>query len=708
MNKFQHQLSNNIAYFLRPAQIFRNYKLTFLRPDLTAAVTLAVIMLPQAMAYALIADLPPQMGLYAAIIGSIVGALWGSSIHLQTGPSNAASLLVLSILLPIFRPHSSDYLLAAALLAFMAGMFRLLMGLANLGVVVNFVSDSVIVGFTSGAGVLILVNQLRNLLQLSIPSTPGLIDTIIYLVEGIEYFHLFSLILGLSVIGFILLLRLINRRLPAPLIAMILASLVVYVFNLNTRGIRVIGRIPSGLPPFTQVPVFNLQMVGDLAIGALALAAIGLVEAVSIARSIAAQSGQRLDSNQEFVGQGLANIAASLFSGYACSGSFVRSAVNYEAGGKTPLSNVFSGLLVLIIVLLFGWLTAFIPLTALAGVVIVISLNLIDIKEMRHVWNSSRDDRIIMLGTFLATLLLPLQFAVLTGIFTSIALYLRQTSTPRVQTVVPDVEFKNLIPLTDQPECPQLSIIEIRGDLYFGAVNHIEEYVLNQLKNKPNQIYLLLRLHGVEQLDISGIHALEHLVEAYREAGGDVYISRFDKPGLDIFDTSGFRSKLGEDHFIDVDTEAITYIFHHVLDPAICIYECPVKVFAECQPLVKRKDLVSESIHTPVPERKLPSIDIQTLWDDICSDHDFLIIDVREQREYRKAHIPGAEQVSMLDILRDPSIIPDDKPVVFYCLTGRRSRRVTDALKSSGFKNISVLEGGLRAWEQANLLEAIE
>jgi SulP family sulfate permease len=449
-------------------------------------------------------------------------------------------------------------------------------------------------------------------------------------------------------------------------------------------------------------------LIGQLSTGALAISAIGLVEAMSIARSIASQTGQRLDSNQEFVGQGLANIACGFFSGYTCSGSFTRSAVNYQAGAKTPLSNVFCGVFVLAVMLAFGWLAAFIPLAALAGVVIVIALGLIDRKEMIRIWIGGRGDRVIMVVTLLATLLLPLQFAVLSGILMSLAYYLLQTSTPQVRTVVPDENFEYMVHRLDLPCCPQLGIVEILGDMYFGAVYHIEGGIMENLECYPDQRYLLLRMFSVEHCDISGIHALESIVRIYRERGGDVYISRYQEPVLEIMNTTGFCEVLGVDHFLGRDHNALGYLFYRVLDPAICIYECPVRVFKECQNLPKRLDLVGQDLHTDIPTYEVAFIEPSQLWAELHTDAPPQLVDVREPREYRQGHIQQALSHPFPKLLAGDLPFQKERRMALVCRGGRRSMRAACLLYERGFDRVVVLRGGMLAWEAANLFEAIE
>jgi SulP family sulfate permease len=328
---------------------------------------------------------------------------------------------------------------------------------------------------------------------------------------------------------------------------------------------------------------------------------------------------------------------------------------------------------------------------------------------MARIWRGGGADRLTMLVTLVATLTLPLQFAVLAGILMSLGAYLLRTSTPRVRTVLPSDGFRHFEPQPDVPPCPQLSITEILGDLYFGAVQHVEEAVYQNLVSNPSQRFLLLRMHSVNNCDISGIHALESIVRNYREAGGDVYMSRVRLPVLQEMNASGFLEYFGRDHLLDEDA-AIGYIFHHVLDPAICIYECPVRAFRECQNLPKQLPDIDagSSIHTERPSVPAPAIEPLALWEALRSDTPPVVIDVREPREFRQGRVPGSRSIPLPALLADPSQAPDDRRVVFVCRGGRRSARAAAALLAARHNNVAALRGGMLAWEAANLLEAME
>lgn len=696
-------------YLQRPLRLLREYDREKLRSDVMAGITVAVIRLPLSMAFALIAELPPEMGLYTAMVGAVFGALWGSSDQIITGPTNALSLLVVGSLAGILPSGTAEFALAAGLMAVMAGVFQLVMGLARLGILVNFVSHSVIVGFATGAGVLIAIKQIGPLLHLSFP-TDNLFQAIHGVITTIAQTHPATAVLGIGTMLFIIILRRINPRLPGGLLSMVLASIIVYILGLDKAGVTVIGQLPQHLPPFVSLPVLNLDLIAKLSAGALALGAIGLVQTTAISRSMAMQTGQRLDSNQEFVGQGLANIMTGFFSGYACAASFSITAVNFKAGARSPLAAVFSSLFVLLAILLLAPLAAYLPRAALSGVLILTAYNMIDRAEIRRIWRGAPGDAFIMVATLVGTLFLSIEFAVLVGILLSFALYITRTSTPRVLAVIPDVQFKHFTHQPGRPECPQLGIVDILGDLYFGAVNHVEEAILAHQRQYPDQRFLIIRMNHVNHCDFSGIHMLESLLKLLRDRQGDLFLVRVSSPVRDLMATTGFDVHLGLDHFLGED-DAVGYLFQRVLDPAVCIYECPVRVFRECQNLPKRVDVAQIPYLRDIPAASVVDISPQKLWQLLHNGHGTpppLVLDVREPREYRRGHIPEAELLPLPKLMTTDVKLPNDRQIILVCRGGRRSRRAAYALQQIGCMNVAVLYGGMLAWEAAGLLEAIE
>ncbi len=702
------KLREEPVFLTRPVRVLRGYRRADLGPDLIAGLSVAVVLLPAAITYAMIAELPPQMGLYSAIVAAIAGALWGSSWHLQTGPTNTASLLVLASLLTVAQPGSPEFVVAAGYMAIIVGCFRLVMGLVRLGVLVNFVADSVVVGFTAGAGVLISINQLRHLLRLDIPSSPEVGETLKAVYANLSSVHLPSLAMGLGTMVFVVVVKRLWPRLPATLLAMVIAAAVTAIMSLVDQGVLVLGAIPRSLPPLANLPLLDFQLIWSLTPGALAIAVIGLVEAMSISRSVASQTGQRIDSNQEFVGQGLASIFSGLFSGYAVSGSFVRTAVNVGAGARTPLASVFSGVWVLVAMLLLAPLAVYLPRAALAGVLLATAWGMVDRREMRRIVHTSLGDTWIMGATLAATIFLPLEFAVLAGVLVSFARYLIKTSTPGVFAVVPDESFRHFVRAHEQTVCPQLGVMEIEGSLYFGAVHHIEEALRANQEAHPGQAFLLLRMHMVDICDVSGIHMLEAVVRRYRRRGGDVFLEGVRPGVLHMINLYGFGRMLGAENILNTDN-AINHLFHKVLHPGVCIYQCKERVFGECQALPKDSHAANLPELAEIPEHHIQELspsEVRFLMDDPGSG--LVVVDVGEAGEYRDWHIEDSYSVPLRRLAAEGPGLPRDGGIVFVSRMGRRSALAVQIMQDLGYQKIYTLRGGMLAWEAAGFPIAVE
>ncbi len=698
-------------YFVRPLELFHSYRMENVRADLVASITVSVVALPQAIAFSLIAGLPAEMGLYAGVVGAVVGALWGSSAFNNTGPTSALSLLVLSGLAATITPGTTEFVLAAGLMAVLAGLMQMAMGLARLGMLVNFVSDAVIVGFSAGAGVQIAVGELRHLLGLDFTSR-SIVSTLGNVATHLPDTHAPTLLLGVGTLVLVLVLQKLKPQLPGALLALIVASLVLVGLQLDEAGVRVLGELPSSLPPLAPLPIFDLDLISDISTSALAVAAIGLIQTMAVARSLASQTGERLDSNQEFVGQGLANIAAGLFSGFPVSGSFSRSAVNFRSGARTSFATIFAGLVMLLAMLTLAPLGVFLPRAALSGVLILVAYGMVNRVEMLRLWHGARGDALIMLVTLFGTILLPIHFAVLSGVLLSLGYYIMQTSAPRVLEVMPDETFKHLVPQPQKTSCPQLGIMDILGDLYFGAVNHVEDAIRGYKDTHPTQRFLLLRMRGVHRCDISGINMLQSVLRAYRKEGGDVYMTQVREPVMGLMRATGFYERMGADHFLP-EEGAIEYLFYNVLDAAVCIYESDVRVFRECQNLPRPDYPVQLIFPSAILIEGIKSVEPRDLWEQARSATPPNILDVREPREWKRGHIPQAQLQPFSSFFSKNGAfsqvaLPLDEPVVLVCRAGRRSERVAALLRQRGYAHVSVLEGGMLAWEAAGLLSAVE
>ena len=484
-----------------------------------------------------------------------------------------------------------------------------------------------------------------------------------------------------------------------------LASLALFIFHLDKTGVKVIGALPSSLPPFVPLPLLDLSFVATLAPGALAVALLGLIQTMAIARTLAAQTGERLDNNQEFIGQGLSNIATGFFSGYPGGGSLSCSAINADAGAQTPVAAILSGVFTLIGMVVLAPFAVYLPRAALSGVLIIVGVAMINRRQISSIWHGSRSDTIIMLVTLLGTLFLRIDFAVLAGIMVALATYILKTSAPRVRPVVPDDNFRHFVYQPQKPMCPQLAVFDILGDLYFGAVGHIENELHQHRLQHPTQRYLLLRMHSVQVCDISGIHMLESVVRAYRERHGDVFLVRVHAPIVHLMRRTGFLKYLGRDHILSEDT-AIEYLFYKVLDPAICIYESNVRVFKECQNLPRPDYPIALSLDLDLSPRPVAELTPDQLWLRLRESQPPMVIDVREPREFQRGHIPRAELLPLTSLFTTKPQLPEAGLIVFVCRGGRRSERVARLFQQQGHTNVAVLRGGMLAWEAAGLLEA--
>jgi len=580
---------------------------TTLRADALAAVTGAIVVLPQGVAFATIAGMPPEYGLYAAMIPAVVAALFGSSRQLVSGPTTAASIVLFSSLSVLADPGSSDYVAYALTLTFMVGVIELAMGIARLGALVNFISHSVIVGFTAGAAVLIAASQLKNFFGLDMPRGLHLPDLLLYFVTHIEDIHPYATTVGVATLMAGIYIRRRFPRFPYMIAAMIAGSVVsllisrfLYVGG-PAPGIQVVGALPATLPPLSR-PELNFGIIKELAPAALAVTLFALTEAMSISRSLAARSGDLVDGNQEFIGQGLSNIFGSFFSSYVATGSFNRSGVNYEAGAKTPLAAVFAGLLLIVIVLFVAPLLAHLPNAAMAGILFLVAIGIVDFGHIKNIVRASRSDSMVLWATFLATLFLALDFAIMLGVFLSLVIYLHRASRPRVRVRGPDPRLPRQRFNTDPslPECPQFKMIRIDGPLFFGAVNYVAERLRIIAKHNSSQKHLLIMARTISFIDVAGAVMLAREARLRRNAGGQLYFHQLHESARDLLERGGYLDDVGAENFFDTKGEAISEIFKR-LDRGICV-RCDKRIFNECRAVPKIEIEDEEPAEEAVPE----------------------------------------------------------------------------------------------------------
>ncbi|MGB7933963.1 MAG: SulP family inorganic anion transporter [Gammaproteobacteria bacterium] len=553
-----------------------------LRADFFAGITGAVIVLPQGVAFALIAGLPPQYGLYTAIVTPIVAGLFGSSHHLISGPTTAISIVVLATVKPFAVPGSPEFISMVLTLTFLAGAFQLALGLARMGQLVNFISHSVVIGFTAGAAILIATSQLKHYIGVTLSHGQSFVHTWINLYGQLPDLNVYAAVTASVTLLAAILFRRYRPRWPGMLFAMVIGSLLSLFIGGEQHGVNLVGSLPARLPPLS-LPDFSLDTIRTLGPGAMAVALLGLIEAVSIARAIAARSEQRINGDQEFIGQGLSNLVGSFFSSYAGSGSFTRSGINFQAGARTPMAAIFAALMLAVVLLVVAPLTAYLPMPAMAGIILLVAYNLIDFHHIRQTLRASRSDASVLVTTFMATLFMELEFAIYIGVILSLVLYLNRTSKPRIYTVAPD-QADRLRRMTVKTaglmECPQLRIIRIDGSLFFGAVNHVAGTFHLFQQRDPDRKHLLIVASGINFIDIAGAEMLIQEARRRRKNGGGLYLVKVKEGLYESMRKGGYLEEFGSGNVFQSKGEAITAIFEK-LDRERCRH-CAQRIFSEC------------------------------------------------------------------------------------------------------------------------------
>ena len=583
--KLKPQFTGTRAWWRRLLPFLRWWSfigLDTLKADLLAGLTGAVIVLPQGVAFAMIAGLPPQYGLYTAIVTPIVAALFGSSLHLISGPTTAISIVVFSSISALAEPGTTEYVRLVLTLTFMAGVYQLGFGLARLGTLVNFVSHSVVVGFTSGAAILIATSQLKHVLGLTLPGSHDFLEVWVHILGMLNKVNIYVFAVAMVTLVSAIIFRAKIPRWPGMLFAMIIGSFLCFFIDGREHGITLVGQMPDTLPPLS-LPDFSFETIRELAPKALAVALLGLIEALSIGRAIAAKSHQPIDGNQEFIGQGLSNVVGSFFSSYAGSGSFTRSGINYQTGALTPLSAVFSAIILALLMLLIAPLTAYLPIAAMGGIILMVAYHLIDVHHIQTIIRTSKEETAVLLVTFLATLFLDLEFAIYAGVLLSLVLYLNRTAHPRIANLAPNTDVVGPPLIETESECQYLKIIRIDGPLFFGAVNHVSEYLYNIDKNQMRKRNVLLLGCGINFIDVAGAELLAQEARRRRGQRGGLYLCELQHQAFEVLERGGYLDIIGKEHIFTTQKEALAKIIPEA-DEMVC-RNCKHHIFKECRPL---------------------------------------------------------------------------------------------------------------------------
>ncbi|MEX2512427.1 MAG: solute carrier family 26 protein [Cyclobacteriaceae bacterium] len=539
------------------------------RGDIIAGITVGIMLIPQGMAYAILAGLEPIHGLYVVTVPLLLYAIFGTSRQLAVGPVAMVSLLTAAGIASLGADSPEEYLLYAITLAFLVGMIQFLMGFLRLGFVVNFLSHPVINGFTSAAAIIIGLSQIKHLFNISLPNSEHVQEMIIALYQNIGGVHWITL--GIGILGIIIIKygKNIHPFLPAPLLAVVVGILLVWGLDLTDHGVKIVGAVPSGLPGFS-LPSFDLEGWVTLFPIALTISLVGFAESFAVAKTIQAKhKNYRLSANQELIALGIANFGAAFFKGYPITGGFSRTAVNNQAGAKTPMASVFSALLIVLTLLFFTGLFYYLPSTILAAVVLVAVAGLIDIKEPINLWKKDKTDFSMLLATFLVTLTLGIETGIITGMVLSLLVVIYRASRPHMAQLgrVPGTNiFRNIRRFKDLEIMDHLMIVRIDGPIYFANVEYIRDKMgkwLDERRDKTKMI--IFNMESVTSIDSTGAHELYEWIINWRKNEIDVCITGTKGPVRDVLSRWNLIECIGADH-VFMDDHTATTFFEQSMD----------------------------------------------------------------------------------------------------------------------------------------------
>ena len=556
------------------------------RADALAGLLGALLVLPQGIAFATLAGLPPQYGLYSAVVPTIVAAVFGSSLHVASGPTNANSLALFAAISPLAAAGTPEYVTLVLAVTVMVGMIQFAVGASRLGGLTDFLSPSVLLGFMSGAAMLIACYALPDAAGLPAHAGRGPFAAVASVFAEWRMINPGAVAVALATLAVTLGARAISRRLPFMLFGLAAGWIVseALTFWGGPEAVEVIGAIPTPIPPLSM-PLPPLDSLPHLVPIAGALAVIALGQSVSIAKAVAARSGQRIDVNREFIGQGLSNIAGGFFSSYLSCGSLNRSLPNLEAGARTPLAAVMSAGFLVVMVAVAAPILRDIPTAAIAALLLYTAWSLLDLGRFAETAKLSRIEFAVAATTFVAMLFLPFHVAILIGVAFSLVAYLHRTSHPNILALAPDrdTEVGRFTPLSHLPqarECPQLKLLRIEGAAYFGAAPYVGDRLHDLRTQSPTQKHLLVMARSMNFIDLAGAELWETELKRRRLVGGDLYFHRPRQAVLDLWRKTGFLKRLGEDHMFHSKADAIGAIFRK-MDPKICA-ACQARIFREC------------------------------------------------------------------------------------------------------------------------------
>ena len=544
----------------------RYYDRSTLTNDLVAALIVTIMLIPQSLAYALLAGLPPEMGLYASMLPIIFYAIFGTSRALAVGPVAVVSLLTVAAVSKIAVPGTSEYIVAAITLAFLSGLILFALGLFRLGFLANFLSHPVIAGFITATGIIIAVSQLKNILGIDAHghTIPDLSRSLAHNLSGLNWI---TAVIGVVTTGFLFwvrkgLLPLLDSLGVAPRIASIIVkagpiaaivatTLVVWFFDLTAKGVQVVGDVPKGLPPFTM-PSLSMDMWSNLIGAAILISIIGFIESVSVAQTLAAKKRQRIDPDQELIGLGAANLGASLTGGFPVTGGFSRSVVNYDAGADTPAAGAYTAIGLAGASLFLTPLIFHLPKATLAATIIVAVLSLVDFSVLKKTWHHSKADFAAVISTISITLLMGVELGISAGVTVSILIHLYKSSRPHMAIVgqVPKTEHYRNILRHDVLTDPKILTIRVDESLYFANTRYLEDRIYDEVAQQLELQHVVLMCSAVNTIDMSALQSLEAINERLYAGGVLFHFSELKGPVMDQLSATGFLDVLSGEVFL--------------------------------------------------------------------------------------------------------------------------------------------------------------
>lgn len=538
----------------------KHYSRDTLASDSVAAIIVTIMLIPQSLAYALLAGLPPEVGLYATILPLIVYAVFGTSRTLSVGPVAIASLMTAAALSQVAQQGTADYLAAAIMLAMLSGLFLLLLGILKLGFLANFLSHPVISGFITASAILIALSQMKHILGVDAQGGNAL-SLLQSLYSSASQVNIHTAAIGVSVLAFLYWVKVNGTRFlhriglrertaqlttkAAPVVGILATIAIVYWMSLDQQGVAIVGQIPSGLPVL-RIPEFTVLMFEQLVAPAIFISIIGYVESVSVGKTLAAKRREKIDSNQELVGLGAANIASAISGGFPVTGGFSRSVVNFDAGAVTQAAGIYTAIGIAITSLLLTPILFFLPKATLAATIIIAVGALIDFSVLKHTWNYSKGDFLAVITTIVMTLMLGVETGVICGIIISLGLHLYRTSIPHIAEVglIEGTEYfknvKRFHVITD----PHILSLRVDESLFFANASYLEDEIYSYLFNNDQIAHVVLMCSAVNEIDFSALETLENINERLIDQGVNLHLSEVKGPVLDALNRVDFIDSL--------------------------------------------------------------------------------------------------------------------------------------------------------------------